>query len=87
MKVSDLVGREYNELTKKEIEYLLSTEPIKNTILYNENECVSITEFSDGSFTKTFGEDDTEVASSIEELQNLINSGKYTVEEEKYETD
>lgn len=80
MLVADLVGKDKSKVSYEEMKYLLSTDIIKMTNLYNEDIHITICEFEDGSFTKTI--DGTECKSSKKELEKLIESGKYTVEDE-----
>ncbi len=52
---------------------------IATTQLFNTEEEIYFNEYEDGSYKKVVDEVETE--SSLEELQNLINTGKYQVTE------
>ena len=49
------------------------------TQLLNECEEIKFVEWEDGSYTKI--QDETETESSLEELQELVNTGKYEIYE------
>lgn len=52
---------------------------LATTQLRNENEEIFFNEYEDGSYEKVIDEVATE--SSLEELQSLIDTGKYNVQE------
>lgn len=49
------------------------------TQLFNENEEIYFNEYSTGEITKVIGEN--EAASNLEEVQEMINTGRYHVTE------
>ena len=80
MKVSEIVGRNVETLTKEEREYILSVE-IKEAYNYSKGDdfftfCI----FEDGSVTKTDAVTDDEVGSSLEEMEQLESDG-YEIED------
>ena len=80
MKVSEIVGRNVETLTKEEREYILSVE-IKEAYNYSKGDdfftfCI----FEDGSVTKTDAATDDEVGSSLEEMEQLESDG-YEIED------
>lgn len=52
---------------------------LSTTLLRNENEEIFFNEYVNGTYEKVIDEKATE--SSIEELQELINTGNYTIQE------
>jgi hypothetical protein len=90
MKVAEIVMKDKDKITKKEWNYMLSVDLLKTTRLQKEDEIIELGEFADGSYTKTIHTEENnwegdEVASSKEEHDNLINSGKYNIEVNDYE--
>lgn len=57
----------------------MSMKKLATTQLRNENEEIFFNEYEDGSYEKVIDEVATE--SSLEELQSLIDTGKYNVQE------
>ena len=58
---------------------IMSMKKLATTQLRNENEEIFFNEYEDGSYEKVIDEVATE--SSLEELQSLIDTGKYNVQE------
>lgn len=52
---------------------------LATTQLFNEDEEIYFNEYEDGTYTKVINEVETE--SSIDEMQELIDSGKYKITE------
>ena len=52
---------------------------LATTQLFNENEEIYFNEYEDGTYAKVINEVETE--SSIDEMQELIDSGKYKITE------
>ena len=52
---------------------------LATTQLFNENEEIYFNEYEDGTYKKVINEVETE--SSIDEMQELIDSGKYKITE------
>ena len=80
MLVSEIVGRYRDTLTREELYYVTHAE-IKEAYNYSKGEdfftfCI----FEDGSVTKTDAATDDEVASSLEEMEQLRDNG-YEVED------
>jgi hypothetical protein len=89
MKIKDLVGRDKKSLTKKERDYLFSCDVLKTTRFAHSEEVIEISQFEDGSYTKTVSNESNkwegdEVASSEEELNELLNTWKYNIETIEY---
>jgi predicted SpoU family rRNA methylase len=89
MKIEELVGRDRKSLTKKEREYLLSCDVIKTTRFAYSEEVIEISQFEDGSYTKTVSNEANkwegdEVTSSEDELNELLKTWKHHIEVIEY---
>jgi hypothetical protein len=80
MLVSELVGKNKNEITSKELRYMLREKITKVYYYSNENDFFTFYFYEDGSITKHDAKDDIEYPSNVEEMEELKKKG-YKIED------
>lgn len=80
MLVSELVGKNKNEITSKELRYMLREKITKVYYYSNENDFFTFYFYEDGSITKHDAKDDIEYPSNVKEMEELKKKG-YKIED------